>query len=127
MEWRPSLTARELWQDGVNTSISYSTSLATQITKLWTTSCSALAKQASMRFQQWMRWLEQSPAWEDGKTPGGDGIPAEVWKHGGDNLFSRLHQLITNAWEVGFVPQAWKDASIVTIYKKSDRTRLWEL
>ena len=28
MEWRPSLTARELWQDGVNTSRSYSTSVA---------------------------------------------------------------------------------------------------
>ena len=33
-----------------------------------------------------------------------------------------LHQLITNAWKVGSVPQAWKDASIVTIYKKGDRT-----
>ena len=59
---------------------------------------------------------------KDGKAPGGDGIPAELWKHGGDNLFSRLHQLITNAWEVGSVPQAWKDASIVIIYKKVDRT-----
>ena len=59
---------------------------------------------------------------KDGKAPGGDGIPAEVWKHGGDNLFNRLHQLITNAWEVGPVPQAWKDASSVTIYKKGDRT-----
>ncbi|KAK2193851.1 hypothetical protein NP493_5g15073 [Ridgeia piscesae] len=57
-----------------------------------------------------------------GKAPGGDGIPAEVWKHGGGNLFSRLHQLITNAWKVGSLPQAWKDASIVTIYKKGDRT-----
>ena len=57
-----------------------------------------------------------------GKAPEGDGIPAEVWKHGGDNLFSRLHQLIINAWEVGSVPQAWKDASIVTMYKKGDRT-----
>ena len=28
----------------------------------------------------------------DGKAPRGDGIPAEVWKHGGDNLLSRLHQ-----------------------------------
>ena len=55
---------------------------------------------------------------KDGKAPRGDGIPAEVWKRGGDNLFSRLHQLITNAWEMGSVPQAWKDASIVTIYKK---------
>ena len=58
---------------------------------------------------------------KDGKAPGGDGIPAEVWKHGGDNLFIRLQQLITNALEVGSVPQAWKDASLVTIYKKGDR------
>ena len=28
---------------------------------------------------------------KDGKATGGVGIPAEVWKHGGDNLFSRLH------------------------------------
>ena len=59
---------------------------------------------------------------KDGKAPGVDGIPADVWKHGGDDLYSRLHQLITNAWEVGYVPQAWKDASIVTIYQKGDRT-----
>ncbi|KAK2178380.1 hypothetical protein NP493_546g03151 [Ridgeia piscesae] len=30
---------------------------------------------------------------KDGKAPGGDGIHTEVWKHGGDNLFSRRHQL----------------------------------
>ena len=59
---------------------------------------------------------------KDGKAPVGDGIPAEVWKHGGDNLFSSVHQLITNAWKVGYVPQAWKDANSVTIYKKGDRT-----
>ena len=28
---------------------------------------------------------------KDGKAPGKDGIPAELWNHGGDNLFSRLH------------------------------------
>ena len=28
-------------------------------TKLWTTSRSALPRQASMRFQPWLRWLEQ--------------------------------------------------------------------
>ena len=56
---------------------------------------------------------------KDGKAPGEDGIPAEVWKH---NLFSRLHQLFPNAWKVGSVPYVWKDASIVTIYKKGDLT-----
>ena len=25
---------------------------------------------------------------KDGKAPGGDGIPTEVWQHGGDNLFN---------------------------------------
>ena len=59
---------------------------------------------------------------KDGKAPGGDGILAEVWKHAGDNMFNRLHQLITYAWEVDAVPQAWKVASIVTIYNKGDRT-----
>ena len=45
-----------------------------------------------------------------------------IAEQGGDNLFSRLHQLIINAWDVGFVSQSWKDASIVIIYKKGDRT-----
>ena len=31
---------------------------------------------------------------KDGKAPGEDGIPAEVWKQGGDNLFSGLHQCL---------------------------------
>ena len=59
---------------------------------------------------------------KDGKAPGGDGIPAEVWKYGGANLSSRLHRCIIKIWEEGHVPQAWKDANIVTIYKKGDRT-----
>jgi len=42
---------------------------------------------------------------KDGKESGEDGIHAEVWKHEGENMFSRLHQLITNAWKVGYVPQ----------------------
>ena len=53
-----------------------------------------------------------------GKAPGGDGIPSEVWKYGGVNLSNRLHRWIIKVWEEGHVPQAWKDANIVTIYKK---------
>ena len=36
---------------------------------------------------------------KDGKAPGGDGIPAEVWKYGGANLSNRLHRWITKVWE----------------------------
>ena len=56
---------------------------------------------------------------KDGKAPGGDGIPEEVWKYGGAN---RLHRWIIKVWAEGHVRQAWKDANIVTIYKKGDRT-----
>ena len=51
-----------------------------------------------------------------GKEPGGDEIPAEVWKYGGTNLSNILHRWIIKIWEEGYVPQAWKDANI--IYKK---------
>ena len=37
-------------------------------------------------------------------------------------LSNRLHRWIIKVWEEGHVPQAWKDANIVTIYKKGDRT-----
>ena len=49
---------------------------------------------------------------KDGKASGEDGIPAEVWKHGGKNLSGKLHELICKAWEEGSVPQAWKDDSV---------------
>jgi len=57
------------------------------------------------------------------KAAGPDGIPAEVFKHGGHHLH-RLHQFIYRAWTTGKLPQQWKDATIVTIYmykKKEDR------
>ena len=122
MEWRPSLIARELWQDGVNTSRSYSTSLTTIDHEALDNIPQCITKTSFYEIPTMAEMVRAIASLKDGKAPGGDGIPAEVWKHGGDNLFSRLHQLITNAWEVGSVPQAWKDASIVTIYKKGDRT-----
>ena len=122
MEWRPSLTARVVarWSEhfqkllDVPGDINHEAldNIRQRITK---TSLDEIPTMDEM--------ARAVTDLKDGKAPGGDGIPAEVWKHGGDNLFSRLqHQLITNAWEVGSVPQPWKDASIVTIYKKGDRT-----
>ena len=39
------------------------------------------------------------------KSPGVDGIPSEVWKHGGSSLTGQLHQLICRIWAEEEVPQ----------------------
>lgn len=59
---------------------------------------------------------------KNNKSAGPDGIPAEVFKHGGYLLTRRLHLLICHIWEGETLPQDWKDADIVVIYKqKGDR------
>ena len=45
---------------------------------------------------------------KNNKSAGPDGIPADVFKH----------QFIHRAWTTGKLPQQWKDATIVTVYKK---------
>ena len=57
-----------------------------------------------------------------GKAPGIDGIPAEILKHGGEELLQQLTNLFTQIWNENSVPQDFKDALIVHIYKrKGDR------
>ena len=56
------------------------------------------------------------------KASGGDGIPAEVYTHGGTTLVHHLHRLFMKIWDNEEVPQELKEASIVTIFKKGSRT-----
>ena len=57
-----------------------------------------------------------------GKAAGSDAIAADIYKHGGINLTKRLVQLFTIIWDSKSVPQDFKDASLVHIYKqKGDR------
>jgi hypothetical protein len=57
-----------------------------------------------------------------GKSPGSDGIPPEIFKHGGAAADSQLQCLFASIWEQGHVPQEFKDALIVHLYKnKGDR------
>ena len=56
------------------------------------------------------------------KASGGDGIPAEEYKHGGTTLVRHRHRIFLTIWKNGEVPQELKDASIVTIFKKGIRT-----
>ena len=56
------------------------------------------------------------------KAAGLDGSPAEVCKHGGDTLVANLLNRYRCYWESGELPQGFKDALIVNIYKrKGDR------
>lgn len=58
-----------------------------------------------------------------GKSPGKDGIPAEVIKSGKSGLLEPLHKLLTQCWIEGCVPQDMNDANIVTLNKnKGDRS-----
>ena len=61
-----------------------------------------------------------------GKSPGIDGILAEVYKHRGETVLDKLQDLFTNCWEKGTLPQDLRDAVFVSLYKnkgeKSDRS-----
>ena len=39
-----------------------------------------------------------------GKSPGIDGIPAEVYQHWGEAVLNKLQDLFTNCWEKGTLP-----------------------
>nr|VZH93823.1 unnamed protein product [Spirometra erinaceieuropaei] len=55
-----------------------------------------------------------------GKAPGSDAIPAEVYKHGGPLLMDHLTALFQEMWRQGEVPQDFKDATIVHLYKRKE-------
>ena len=62
------------------------------------------------------RWSERSA--RNGKAPGSDSIPAEVYKEGGSALTEKLHQLFLLMWQLEKIPQEFKDASIIHLYKR---------
>nr|VZI41450.1 unnamed protein product [Spirometra erinaceieuropaei] len=65
--------------------------------------------------QETIRTVQQLSS---GKAPGSDAIPAEVYKHGGPQLMDHLTALFQEMWRQGEVPQDFKDATIVHLYKR---------
>ncbi|BHF71757.1 hypothetical protein SprV_0401481700 [Sparganum proliferum] len=57
------------------------------------------------------------------KAPGGDGIPAEIFKSCVDTLAPWLHEVIERAWRDEVVPDDWGLGILVPILKKGDKTR----
>ena len=57
-----------------------------------------------------------------GKAPGEDGISPEIYKHGGEPIVKRLHEIIVQIWQEGEAVQDFRDATIVHLFKnKGDR------
>ena len=57
-----------------------------------------------------------------GKSPGEDGIPPDIYKHGGIAIAEQVLKVFKQIWQDGGVIQAFKDATIVHLYKnKGDR------
>ena len=54
--------------------------------------------------------------------PGKDSIPADVYRAGGPQLINKITRLMEKIWEKGEVPQDFKDASIVSLFKQGKKT-----
>ena len=53
----------------------------------------------------------------NGKAPGSDGLPPEVFATGGPSLVAKLLELFQSMWRREELPQEFKDASITHLYK----------
>ena len=60
----------------------------------------------------------------NGKAPGSDGIPAEVFSSGGPALTSKLLELFQLMWKNEELPQEYKDAAITHLYKNKGNRRV---
>ena len=54
------------------------------------------------------------------KSPGSDGITAEMLQAGGDPLARQIHMLCNKAWHEGTIPGEWGKSILVPIPKKGD-------
>ena len=55
------------------------------------------------------------------KSPGEDGITAELLKNCGEQVLEVLHQLIVQVWVNEDLPTAWRTGVIVPLHKKGDK------
>ena len=55
---------------------------------------------------------------QTGKAPGPDGIPAEVFKGGGETLITHLTRMFQVFWANGQLPRDLRDANIIHLVQK---------
>ncbi|KAL6418191.1 hypothetical protein ACFW04_012287 [Cataglyphis niger] len=62
----------------------------------------------------------------DNKTVGADGIPAEVWKYGGENMEEWIWKICNRVWKGEGWIEEWNEGVIVPILKKGEGERVEE-
>ena len=63
---------------------------------------------------------------KDGKAMGGDGIPNEVWKYGGEEVEEWLWEVCNRVWKGDGWPEEWKVGIVVPVVKKGVGKRVEE-
>ena len=59
-----------------------------------------------------------------GKAPGSDAIPAEIYKAGGTPVAKKMTELFHIMWRKEAIPQEFKDASIIHLFKRKGNPQL---
>ena len=54
------------------------------------------------------------------KSPGSDGITAEMLQAGGEQLARQMLKLCNKAWDEGTIPEEWSKSILVSLLKKGD-------
>jgi len=57
---------------------------------------------------------------KNNKAAGFDGLPMEVWKYAGKDLWKGLVNLMSQVWKEERIPEDWKKSIIVPIHKRGD-------
>ena len=65
------------------------------------------------RWKKLRRWIETN----SGRASGKDGIPAEIYKAAGPNSLEAFHDVLLSIWEEEKIPDDFRDALIVSLYK----------
>ena len=70
---------------------------------------------------------EITKATKVGKSPGIDGIPAEVYQHGGEEVLDKLQDLFTNCSETDFTAGPQGRSHRLSVQKQRRKIRLFKL
>ena len=62
-----------------------------------------------------------------GKAPGSDAIPAEIYKEGGPPVAEKLTELFHIMWRKEAIPQEFKDATIIHLFKRKGNPQVCDI